>query len=86
MIHQGEELQTKKKTIATSLIENTSSLNEEVQTKKEPIDQGLILPSTEQGNTLVKSGTLETKTDLKPEVKQEKFGDSDLLTSKDSET
>ena len=82
LIHQDEELQTKKKPIVPSLIEKTNILNGEVHIKNEPIDQGIILPSTEQGNTSVKSETIE--------VEQENFGEfeaheqvkNDLITSK----
>ena len=41
--------------------------------KSEPIYQGFILPSSDQENTLVKSETIEMKTDFKTEVKQENF-------------
>ena len=59
--------------------------------KNEPIDQEFSLPSTNQENTLVKSETIDMKTDLKTEVKQENFGEFeareqvgiDLVTSKD---
>ena len=74
-IHQDEELQTKKKSIASSSKENTNILNEELQIKNEPIDQGFILSLSDQENTLVKSETIEMKTDLKTEVKQENFGE-----------
>ena len=94
LIHQDKELQTKKKPIATSSIEKTNILNEEVQTRNESIDQGIILPSTEQRNILVKLEAISIKTDLKTEVKEEKFRDFeaheqvgiDLITSKDFET
>ena len=90
LIHQDEELQTKKKPIVTSLIVNRNILNEEVHMKNEPIDQGIILPSTEQGNTSVKYETIEMKTNLRTEVEQESFGEfeaheqvkNDLITSK----
>ena len=59
--------------------------------KNEPIDQEISLPSTNQENTLVKSETIDMKTNLKPEVKQENFGEFeareqvgiDFITSKD---
>ena len=90
LIHQDEEVQTKKNPIVTSLIEETNILNEEVHIKDEPIDQVIILPSTEQD----KSEPIKMKTDLKTKVKQENFGDFesceqvriDLITSNDSET
>ena len=94
LIHQGEELQIKKKSIARSSTENTNSLREEVQTRNESIDHGMILPLTEQRNTLVKSETISIKTDLKTEVKEEKFREFeaneqvgvDLITGKEFET
>ena len=46
-IHQDEDLQTKKKSIAGSSKEITNVLNEEVHIKNEPIDQGFILQSTD---------------------------------------
>ena len=90
-IHQDEELQAKKKSIVSSSKENTNILNKEVHIKNEPIDQGFILPSTDQENTLVKSETIEMKTDLKTNVKKEDFGKFeaceqvgiDLITNKD---
>ena len=59
--------------------------------KDEPIDQDFSLPSTNQDNTLVKPESIDMKTDLKTEVKQENFGDFeaheqigiDFVTSKD---
>ena len=90
-IHQDEDLQTKKKSIASSSKEITNVLNEEFHIKNEPIGQRFILPSTDQENTLVKSETIEMKTDLKTEVKQENFGEFeaceqvgiDLIRNKD---
>ena len=59
--------------------------------KNEPINQGFLLPLTDQENTLVKSETIEMKTDLKINVKQENFREFeareqvgiDLITRKD---
>ena len=93
-IHQDEELQTKKKSIASSSKENTNVLNEEVHIENEPIDQGFILPLTEQENTSVKSGKIKMKMDSKTEVKQENFREFeaheqvgiDLIISEDFET
>ena len=74
-IHQDEDLQTKKKSIASSSKGKTNVLKEEVHIENESIDQGFILPLTDQENTLVKSETIEMKTDLKTEIKQENFGE-----------
>ena len=87
-IHQDE---AKKKSIATSSIEKTNILNEKVHVL---IDQGIILPLTEQETTSVKSGKIKMKMDSKTEVKQENFRKFetheqvgiDLITSKDFET
>ena len=77
-IHQDEELQTKKKSIASSSKGKTNVLlNEEVHIENESIDQGFILPLTDQENTLVQSETIELNTDLKTEVKQENFWEFD---------
>ena len=88
LIHKDEELQTKKKCIATSSIEKTNILNEKVHNRNVPIDQGIILPLTDQENTSVKSETI--KTELKTEVKKENFREFeareqvgiDLITNK----
>ena len=59
------------------------------QIKNEPIDPGFILPSTNQENAFDKSETIDIKTDLKTEVKQENFGEAceqvwtDFVTRKD---
>ena len=73
LIHQDEELQTKKKSIDSSSKENTNILNEEMHIKNEPINQGFILPLTNQENTLAKSGLINMKTEVKTEIKEEPF-------------
>ena len=45
-VHQDEELQIKKKSIAISSIENTNISHEQVHIKNEPIDHGSNLLST----------------------------------------
>ena len=49
-IHQDKELQIKKKSIATSSIENTNISHEQVHIKNEPIDHGSTLLLTENTN------------------------------------
>ena len=68
-----DEVQTEKKSIATSSIEKTNILNEKVHNNNVLIDQGIILPLTEQENTSVKSEKIKMKMDSKTEVKQENF-------------
>ena len=49
-VHQDEELQIKKKSIAISSIENTNISHEQVHIKNEPIDHGSTLLLTENTN------------------------------------
>ena len=88
LIHKDEELQTKKKSIAAYSIEETNILDGKVHNNNVLIDKGIILPSTDQENTSVKSETI--KTELKTEVKKENFKEFeareqvgiDLITNK----
>jgi hypothetical protein len=61
--YQHQEFQNENQSADVSSTRNSNILNEELHIRNEHNDQGIILPSTYQENTLIKPETIKMKTD-----------------------